>query len=230
VKSEEKIAYEYLESIGFENIVYEPNGNRTPDFVIDDEIAVEVRRLNQFHNKVPLEKVQFNLLPKIVKQIESFNGKTLFKESAFVGVSYSRPIKYSKKIKNKINSILEIHSLNMSISNKYFINDHLEINIMPSSEKLEFQYNFGSSLDKNAGGFVLGSIHESLKLIIEEKHEKIKPFKSEYKKWWLILIDYVGYGIRENEIEGFRSNIDFDLRFNKVFIIPPLNPTQGIEL
>ena len=64
MKLEEKIAETYFKSIGFKNIVFEPKGNRTPDFVIDGEIAIEVRRLNQFHNGNPIEKVKHNLIPK----------------------------------------------------------------------------------------------------------------------------------------------------------------------
>jgi hypothetical protein len=47
MKSEERIAENYLTSLGFENVVFEPDGNIPPDFFVDDRIAVEVRRLNQ---------------------------------------------------------------------------------------------------------------------------------------------------------------------------------------
>ena len=83
MKREEKIAETYFKSLGFTNIEFEPKGNRTPDFVIENEIAIEVRRLNQFHNGKPIEKVQYNLIPKIVNQLESFgNGEN--SKSAFV--------------------------------------------------------------------------------------------------------------------------------------------------
>ena len=43
----EKVFFQYLKSRGFINIVYEPDGNIPPDFTIDGQIAVEVRRLNE---------------------------------------------------------------------------------------------------------------------------------------------------------------------------------------
>jgi hypothetical protein len=43
----EKVAYQYLSSCGFRDIVYEPDGNIPPDFLVNDSVAVEVRRLNQ---------------------------------------------------------------------------------------------------------------------------------------------------------------------------------------
>lgn len=48
---EELRAQEYLLSLDYTDIVYEPLGNVTPDFVIDKSIAVEVRRLNRNYMK-----------------------------------------------------------------------------------------------------------------------------------------------------------------------------------
>jgi len=229
LKREEKIAETYFKSLGFTNIEFEPKGNRTPDFGIDNEIAIEVRRLNQFHNGKPIEKVQYNLIPKIVNQLKSFgNGKN--SKSAFVGIHYSRPIKFNKKIKEQINSILEIHSSQMESQQKYKINENLELSIFPSSEKLDFQFNFGSSIDFNQGGFVLGNIYESLKVIIEEKRKLVEQYRPEYKTWWLALIDNIGNGLSEKEMSQLRESIDFDLNFDKVFIISYLNPIKGGEI
>ena len=38
---------DYLEYLGFRRIVYQPDGNVPPDFLVDGRIAVEVRRLNE---------------------------------------------------------------------------------------------------------------------------------------------------------------------------------------
>jgi len=57
MKREEKITEAYLKALGFEDIVFEPEGkSKLPDFRIDGNIAVEVRRLNQNYfkkNKLP---------------------------------------------------------------------------------------------------------------------------------------------------------------------------------
>jgi len=37
---EEKIAKVYLTSLGFKNVVFEPDGNFPPDFSVDGRIAV----------------------------------------------------------------------------------------------------------------------------------------------------------------------------------------------
>lgn len=46
----ESVAIEYFQSRGYSNIIHEPDGNVPPDLLIDNNIAVEVRRLNQFKN------------------------------------------------------------------------------------------------------------------------------------------------------------------------------------
>jgi hypothetical protein len=52
MKPEEKLAAAYLRHLGYVDVVHEPDGNVTPDFLVDGRIAVEVRRLNQnFHSK-----------------------------------------------------------------------------------------------------------------------------------------------------------------------------------
>ena len=48
MKAEERIAESYLQNLKLGNLMFEPHGQTTPDFVIDGRIAVEVRRLNQY--------------------------------------------------------------------------------------------------------------------------------------------------------------------------------------
>ncbi|MGY5351118.1 hypothetical protein ACXGQW_00855 [Wenyingzhuangia sp. IMCC45533] len=220
MKQEEKIAKNYFNSIGFEKIIFEPKGQRTPDFELNNKIAVEVRRLNIFKNEIPLEKIQFNIIPKIRKQIENF-GNINYNKSAFVGITYSRPLNYNIKIKKKISSILEYHSSRMNESHSYEINNNLKLDIFPSEHKLKSKYFIGASNDLDNWVFVLSEIIKSLKQIIPEKYEKILTFKSEYNNWWLALIDNIGYGIVENELVELSKKINFDLMFDRILIISP---------
>lgn len=229
MKREEKIAEKYFKSVGHKNIIFEPKGNRTPDFEIDSKIAIEVRRLNQFYNGEPIEKKQYNLLPRIIKHIESF-GNGNHEKSAFFSIKYSRPITFNKKIKEKISLILESHCSSIELTKNYKISDNLEIDFIPSTEIFDNQYQFGLSIDYNQGGLVLGNIYESLKVIIPEKIEKTEKYKSDYGTWWLALVDFIGNGLSESEIQNLRNSIDFDLYFDKIFIISYSEPIRGREL
>ena len=44
---EEKLVIDNLSHQGYENILFEPDGNLPPDILVDNKIAIEVRRLNQ---------------------------------------------------------------------------------------------------------------------------------------------------------------------------------------
>ncbi|SHH02477.1 hypothetical protein [Winogradskyella jejuensis] len=227
MKHEENIAKDFFEFIGYDDIKFEPKGNRTPDFVLDGKIAVEVRRLNRFYNNEPLEKVAFNFFPKILNQIENFKTEKITNISSFVSVSYIRPIKYNKDIKKRINDVLETHLEEIGESKKYIINESLTLDFIPSEKWLGKIYNFGMYSDLNDFGFIVSDIVESLKIIIPEKTAKVENYKSEYKVWWLALIDNVGYGLSKNEIIQLKSLIDFDLYFDDIVFISPLNFENG---
>jgi hypothetical protein len=47
-KDEQRVE-EYLKYLGYGSVEHEPIKNETPDFLLDSEIAVEVRRLNNNH-------------------------------------------------------------------------------------------------------------------------------------------------------------------------------------
>jgi hypothetical protein len=229
LKLEEKTAETFFKSIGYENIIFEPKGKRTPDFSLNDNIGIEVRRLNQFHNGKPIENESNGVIRKIINQIQSFGNKKHSKSALFT-LRYSRPINYNIEIKKKINSILEDHYSQMDFKIDYKINNYLNLSIFPSLEKFDMQFHLGMLIDYNRGGFVLGNIYQSLKIIIPEKFNKIKPYKHEYSEWWLALVDTIGYGLSGTEFDQLRSCIDFDLKFDRVFIISYLDPFRGGEI
>ena len=39
------------------------------------------------------------------------------------------------------------------------------------------------------------------KLVIREKEQKIKPYIRNYDFWWLILVDLIGHGLREYDMD-----------------------------
>jgi hypothetical protein len=229
MKHEEKLAKRFLEKQGFSKIDYEPKGNRTPDFLLNDEIAVEVRRLNQHSTnetkRKPLEELFFKLIPKLVKLFNTYdNGK--YTSSAFVSINFNRPLTADKNLINKIKGILDKHSLIMESTVEYEVIQNLTLEIFPSAERLEHQFNYIASSDNDAGGVVLSNILDSLKLIIKEKEAKITPFYAEYKIWWLILINFIGYGLKKSELTELKRLTDIN-KFDRIYFISPIDPTQG---
>jgi hypothetical protein len=69
-----------LRHCGYQSVVYEPEGNTTPGFLIDGSIAVEVRRLNAHHfgEGAPkgLEQVANSLWRKVRALLEGMGPPT----------------------------------------------------------------------------------------------------------------------------------------------------------
>lgn len=67
----EAVVEKLLKHMGFQSVVYEPDGNTPPDFLADGRVAVEVRRLNQNHDsgdgKRGLEEMSIPLWNKVEK-------------------------------------------------------------------------------------------------------------------------------------------------------------------
>lgn len=94
MKHEEKLAEQYLKSKGF-ICKYEPDGNIPPDFLIDNTIAIEVRRLNQNskngENIEGLEDLQFRLRNKVKGLLSKIKSKKSTR-SFLVSYFYMRPL------------------------------------------------------------------------------------------------------------------------------------------
>jgi len=74
--SDEIRAKQYLQTLPHKKLEYEPLGNVTPDFSIDDKIAIEVRRLNRNYksksdgNLVSIEAPILNDIDELHKNIQ----------------------------------------------------------------------------------------------------------------------------------------------------------------
>ncbi|MDW8229824.1 MAG: hypothetical protein RMJ33_08300, partial [Saprospiraceae bacterium] len=94
-KREERIIIDCLQIQGYDKISYQPDGNIPPDILLNNNIAIEVRRLNQnqvsgdkFEGLEQDEYIVHGLLKKIIEEV---SDKT-FNKSAFVGYFFGRPL------------------------------------------------------------------------------------------------------------------------------------------
>lgn len=230
---EEEIAEAYLKSRGFEDIQFEPDGNVPPDFVLDGEIAVEVRRLNQHHEgngkTEALESVGFKLIPMLNNLLKSYGGEN-HASSSFVCITYQRPVGKVKERIKEIKCILDHHLTKLKIPGVYKVNDSIEIELLPASKRHESPYVLGSMSDMNSGGFVVSEVYRNLQLVIEEKNKKIAPYKHKYKSWWLVLIDQIGYGMDEEDIESLKELEIERNSWDKVVFVSPIKHEYGNEI
>ena len=144
MKEEEKIVFEYLSSLGFNNISYEPLGFSTfPDFGIDGKIGVEVRRLNRNHineNEIPevdnLNSKYKNEINKILNSIQQDGETTYFIDFKIKRSSCSI---YEKSLFKNLKSYLKTCDTN---SNSHNIDENLNMTLIKGSFDCEKKFKF----------------------------------------------------------------------------------------
>ena len=231
MKRGESLANDYFITEGFNKVQYEPDGNIPPDFLLNDSIAVEVRRLNQHlkrqKSSIPIEDLEFKLIPRIRNLLITFHDPGI-RASAFLTISYRRPLKVDKKLISDIDKILHDHIQFIKERREYNLRDNLKIAIWPTRRKLSRIYEIGIQSDHDSGGIMVAEIYRSLKIIIEEKELKIEPYRKKYDEWWLVLIDHMGFGLTEEEITDLKMLPISDHIFKKIIIIHPYKFKKAI--
>jgi len=226
MNQDEKIAYDYLVHENYSSIVYEPDGNIPPDFLVNNKIAIEVRRLNQ-HKLVngvykPIEELGFKLIPRIAKTLKELETND-FESSILVTVYYQRPLKVNTKLLNKLKTEIKNKLPLTTKEIKIDIDYNLQLKLYQSKLKFSSSISIGAIHDLDGGGFVVSNIYDNLKLILKEKKRKTLPYHEKYKTWWLILIDYIGYNLDKVDIQQLNSAPRLKTIFNKVLLLSPIN-------
>jgi hypothetical protein len=231
----EKIASSYLANLGFESIVFEPDGNVPPDFLADARIAVEVRRLNQ--NELTqsgfrsLEEVAIPLQMKIGKLLASL-GPANQRASWFVHYSLKRPLLPWDQLAFKLQQCLEEFRDDPRDEKptSITIDDCLEVKLLRAGDPHSTFFVSGGYHDDDSGGWVLAETQRNLRLCIEEKTRKIAPFRHKYREWWLVLIDRIGYGVSDCDRDLFREHLKLEHDWDRIALVNPLDPRSAFEL
>jgi hypothetical protein len=234
---EEEIVYNHLINKAYEDIQYEPNmqvNNRNipPDFSIKGSIGIEVRRLNQHYitnyKTEPLERVDFNLIPKINSLLNSYS-EIEFDKSAFVMVNFKRPINLDKNLLRKLRKSLDAHLVNLHTPTTLHFGN-LKLELLPASTVLESAYHLGVIVDADSGGGVVSNIYENLQIIINEKQKKVIPHLEKFDSWWLILVDYISYGLSNYDLQQLNSLPPLKHSFDKIILLSPLDFTYAVKI
>jgi hypothetical protein len=157
VNADEKLVMSYLNSIGFREIKYEPDGNVPPDFLVENRVAVEVRRLNQNHDDEigtrGLEEVAISLWQNMRRYLESLGPSPAAGASWYVFYRFSRPVPQWRKLKKELDAILKPFMVDTNPQPlKRKVHDNFEIKLVRSPvQKPTFFRAIGHS-DEQSGG------------------------------------------------------------------------------
>ncbi len=231
----EKIASAYLATLGFNDIRYEPDGNVPPDFVLDGTIAVEVRRLNQNFvgkkdtNPQGLEEVAIPLAAKFQSYLKELGTNELGDNSWFVSYDFKRPMDDWKVLRTKLDAVLRpfMHSLDPQPFERK-ITRNFSIDVSKASKRHPTFYLLGGFLDYQAGGFLISELATNLQFCIEEKSKKIERAKGDYREWWFVLPDYIGFRFSDLDHSTLKTRIAAQPgKFNRIVLVDPTNPTNA---
>ena len=230
----EQLVADHLAHRGYTNVVYEPDGNIPPDFLVDGNIAIEVRRLNQNHfedgDAKGLEEVAIPLW-KRVKELASSLGAPTENESWFVFFRFARPVEAWKALGPKLRKALEAF-VSSPTKKKcvIFKTAGFELEVFKASSPHATMFVMGGCSDEESGGWLLSEMETNISHCASEKSRKIEKVRSKYKHWWLALVDHIGYGLDDFNREMFRDQVSISHGWEKIILIDPRDPSRWFEI
>jgi len=227
MKQEEKWVEEYLRHQGFKDIVFEPDGNVPPDFLVNGTIAIEVRRLNQHYDDKSgkpegLEQLAMPLRGRLETLLKTLGPPA---NGVSWGVSYriKRP-QLTKTWEPAVRQKLQaFQSATVAAEEGVIeIDKHFRLRLMRTSKPGRLAFILMGNTDSDAGGWVVPELEKNLTLCVAEKTRKIAPYRSKYQEWWLIFVDFVMGGIHEP--------IQMKHNWDKVIMMHPSNYPGAYEI
>jgi hypothetical protein len=170
---DEKYAKAFLESEGYSDISYEPDGNVPPDFLIDGRIAVEVRRLNQSvevgGQPTGLESDDISLEKVVREVLNSLGSAPVGGKPFYVKYEFKRPLAQFKRIKRELKTFLEAARAGTTPVLEAELPCGLRVSVIPALHRGANQFRPALIVDEDSGGMVLELLEENIKRCAAEK-------------------------------------------------------------
>jgi hypothetical protein len=167
----EMLANKYLVAQGFNSIIHEPDGNVPPDFAVEKQIAVEVRRLEwtleRGGRREGLNALRAPMLEFFLSLFDELGAPT-GETSWFVVYRFQRPIN-KKRVRREARRILtDFMKRPTPGRHKFQVDTNFELEIFPSTVPHDTFYLIGMIADHDAGGFVVAHMATNIRSCIEE--------------------------------------------------------------
>lgn len=230
----ETLAQHHLAYQGFRDIVYEPDGNVPPDFLLDKRIAVEVRRLNENERTRPtpkgLEEVEIPLTKRLTTLLHSY-GPAASSAGWWVAVRFRRPVPRWKDIEVDVRAFFDaVRKGDAGSRPVRSFSDHLVLEAFSRAGTGDHVFELKIWIDEDSGGMLIDELERNLRVVIREKSQKVAPVRDRYAEWWLLLVDHIAFGLSEFDLAQFRRDVHIDHDWDKVILVNPGNHTHYCEL
>jgi len=216
------------------DVIYEPDGNVPPDFLVNGRIAVEVRRLNQNEETAEgprgLEEVAVPLQARVT-QLLSALGPAEDGESWYVTYDFRRPLADERldALRSALTAFRDAPPQGRR-PGRLAIAPRFKANLLRAGRPYTDFFVFGGYADGDSGGFVLAELSKNIRICIEDKSKKVARVRGNYPEWWLLLVDHIALGFGDDEGETLRQLMQFEHDWDKIVIVSPLDPSKGYEL
>jgi hypothetical protein len=149
----------------------------------------------------------------------------------FVSYRIRRPIKSWKELRPVLKRHLA-RFLEESLHEHVEIpaDESVEISFFPASDVHNAVFICGTGSDDDSGGFVVHEMLKNLSVCVEEKSLVVAPHRHKYREWWLVFVDYIGYGLVPCDQEMLLKHWKMEHDWDRMILINPLSPLSAFEL
>lgn len=236
MRRDELIASAFLKTLDIGSVKYEPDGNVTPDFLLDGRIGVEVRRLN-LNYILPNGKVEgYETLGasawRMMERVAKTFGPSIDGETWNIVMGFRRPIVWKTLEPVVVARLNEFKASSCREDITLRFGDNFELDLMRSRrDKGSFFCLMGGG-NADAGGAVMALVEQNLRLCVEEKERKVAPHRHKHNEWWLLLINRVDIHMEAEDYEEFSKKLNPPLvhAFNRILIIDPRDNANWFEI
>lgn len=219
----ERLVEDLLHREGFRAICHEPNGASTyPDFSVAGNIAVEVRRLNQFHvgqeSAEDLQDASIRVQQRIERLcVELGQGDG---NSWFVCYRFSRPLPQWKHLIPRLEAAMRAFMASGDRRGcRLFEDSNFELDVIPASDRLETFFRLGAMHDMQSGGFVVAEFIRSIELCAEKKVAKKAKCPVAYQASWLVLVNTSGLRLDAYDKQMLLDNCERPAQWDRVLVV-----------
>ena len=227
-------ALKHLASLGLGTPVFEPDGNVPPDFLLPGGIAVEVRRLNQNDTSTGqrrgLEETAIPLRRKVDDLLATL-GPPREDGSWFIMYRFRRPLEDWATLRPQLRQWLTDFARKPEPRTvEHTFESGFEVTLTRAGAPLQHMFQLGGYSDRDTWAFLVPAMQKNIEICIAEKAEKVAPRRALYPRWWLLLVDRIGYGLSDLDREQLHAAVGVDHTWERVIILSALDHLRAFDL
>jgi hypothetical protein len=228
----EKVAMNHLRFRGHHDVLYEPDGNVPPDFLVDRRIAVEVRRLGQtdsgFEPQKALEESSIPLSIRFGRLLASYGNSDVRR---LISIAFRRPLPAWRLVDKGSRKFLDaVRAGTLAEGTTQTVAPNVNLTYTYKLEQAGDAFGLDDTDDPDWGGWIMAELERNLRVCIDEKTRKIAPHRSKYPEWWLVLVAQPVYAASERHIQQFRRSTRITHDWDKIVIVKGADHRRYFEL